>query len=91
MNEQNSLVPNAPRRLDTLEELSALPDGTVVIWHSRIDPRVPIRQAGVLDTWDEVREIRPISMQPYEFNTSLEEVELPVWVVTFDDSPAGPC
>lgn len=83
-------APQPPRRLDRVEELSTLPDGTVVIWHSGYDLSVPERQAGVLDTWDGVREIRPISLQPYESNTSLSEVEPPVWVVTFDDPPASP-
>lgn len=79
--------PPGPRgsvRLDTVGELLAYPDGTVVIWHSW-DGWEYQRQAGVLDTWDEVREIRPVTLRTVEYNTRLDEVDPPVWVVTFDD------
>lgn len=77
--------PGGLRRLETVEELSALPDGTVVVWHSWWGSEYE-RQAGVLDTdSDGGRDIRPVSVRTYEYNTSLSEVDPPVWVLTFDD------
>lgn len=83
--------PPSPReliRLDTVEELSAFPDGTVVIWHVPDGPGYE-RQAGVLDSYEGVRDIRPISVLPYESNTDLYHVRPPVWVLTFPDDPAN--
>lgn len=77
--------PAALHRLDTLAELAAQPDGTVVIWHSWYGCNYE-RQAGVLDTDRHGdREIRPVSIRMYEYNTDLHEVDPPVWVVTFND------
>lgn len=80
-----SLRPSGPtglRRVDTLTELSTLPDGTVVVWHDSYSGR----QAGVLVTdpgGD--REIQPVSIVIYESNTDLRCVTPPVWVLTFND------
>lgn len=82
--------PTGLRQLDTVEELSTFPDGTVVIWYSPNFPE-PDRQAGVLDTdtdSDGDRTIRPISVRVYESNTDLRDVTAPLWVLTFDD-PQG--
>lgn len=79
--------PTGLRQLDTVEELSTFPDGTVVIWYSPNFPE-PDRQAGVLDTdSDGDRTIRPISVRVYESNTDLRDVTAPLWVLTFDDPP----
>lgn len=81
--------PNEVVRVETVEELSSFPDGTVVVWHSREGVGYE-RQAGVLDTDpDGTREIRPVSVQAYEFNTGLHLVDPPVWVLTFDDPAAA--
>lgn len=82
--------PTDLRRLDTVEELSTLPDGTVIVWHDWWGIEYE-RQAGVLDTDPNgTREIRPVSTKTYQFSTSLFEVDPPVWVLTFDDPPATP-
>ncbi|MCA2247552.1 hypothetical protein JF729_07045 [Mycobacterium intracellulare] len=75
--------------MDTVEELSTLPDGTVVVWYDGLGTTCE-RQAGVLDTDEGIREIRPISVHIYESSTSLSEVDPPFWVLTFDDPPARP-
>lgn len=76
--------PTDLRRLSTLEQVAAMPDGTVVIWNDDRDDR----QAGVLETEDERgRVVRPISIGRYEDDWYLGAVLPPVWVVTFDDPP----
>ncbi|MUL61078.1 MULTISPECIES: hypothetical protein [unclassified Mycolicibacterium] len=81
-------LPSGPaglQRLDTLDELSAQPDGTVVVWHYWTGWDYE-RQAGVLDTNSRgEREVRPVSIRIYECNTDLVEVDPPVWVLTFND------
>lgn len=93
VNDAHAIRPSLPagptgiRLLETVEELSALPDGTVAVWHSR-DGRRYERQAGVLDTNSfGTREIRPVSLYVYESNTDLWDVTPPIWVLTFDDPP----
>lgn len=81
--------PTGLRQLDTVEELSALPDGTVVVWYSQYGVEHE-RQAGVLDTNSfGTREIRPVSIHVYESNTDLTDVTAPLWVLTFDDPLPG--
>lgn len=95
MSEANS-EPGAPtglRRLETVQELDALPDGTVVVWHHPADLNRTgtwyDRQAGVLVTVsDGTREIRPVSVFVYESNFDLRDLTAPLWVLTFDDRPA---
>lgn len=95
-NEENEVIgnprpagPTGLRRLDSVAELTGFPDGTVVIWHSWDGLRYE-RQAGVLDTaWGGERKVRPVTIHIVEFDTDLEELEPPLWVLTFDD-PAGP-
>lgn len=78
--------PTGVRRLATLDQVAALPDGTVVIWNDDHDDR----QAGVLETEDERgRVVRPISIGRYEDDWHLGAVLPPVWVVTFDDAPVA--
>lgn len=73
------------RYLETVEQLSVFPDGTVVIWNTEYG-REHERQAGVLDSdSDGERTIRPISIHVYESNTALADVTFPLWVVTFID------
>ena len=80
--------PTGMRHLQTVEELSTFPDGTVVVWYSQYG-REHERQAGVLDTVsDGTRTIRPISIHSYESNTALADVTAPLWLLTFDDPPA---
>ncbi|PBJ65960.1 hypothetical protein BB737_10120 [Mycobacterium avium subsp. hominissuis] len=74
-------------RVDTLDELAAFPDGSVIIWHCWTGWDYE-RQAGVLDTDSHGRTVRPISIRLYEYNTDLSEVDPPVWVVTFNDHGA---
>lgn len=85
-------VPGGPtglRRLETVAELSAFPDGTVVIWHSSNGLGYE-RQAGVLDTaWGGERNVRPVTIHIVEFSTDLDELEPPLWVLTFEDSPGS--
>lgn len=91
MSETNSKRrgPTGLRQLNTVEELSAFPDGTVVVWYSPIFPEHE-RQAGVLVTAsDRSREIRPISIYVYESNYDLTDVTAPLWVLTFDEAPVG--
>lgn len=80
-----TLRPSGPtdlRRVDTLEELSTMADGTVVVWHDSYSGR----QAGVLVTGLRGdREIQPVSLTIYESNTDLCLVTPPVWVLTFND------
>lgn len=76
--------PTGLRRLAKLEQVAAMPDGTVVIWNDDHDDR----QAGVLETEVERgRVVRPISIGRYEDDWYLGAVIPPVWVVTFDDPP----
>lgn len=76
--------PTGLRRLARLEQVAAMPDGTVVIWTDDHDDR----QAGVLETEDgRGRVVRPISIGRYEDDWDLNAVLPPVWVVTFDDPP----
>lgn len=76
--------PTALRRLATVEQVAAMPDGTVVIWNDDRDDR----QAGVLETEDgRARVVRPISIGRYEDDWHLGALIPPVWVVTFDDAP----
>ncbi|MGJ6127473.1 hypothetical protein QN239_33370 [Mycolicibacterium sp. Y3] len=76
--------PTGWHRLSTLEQVAAMPDGTVVIWNDLDE-----RQAGVLETEDDRgRVLRPISIEIYEHDWPLRALRLPVWVVTFDDPPA---
>ncbi|PBA08644.1 hypothetical protein CKJ70_25295 [Mycobacterium avium] len=75
--------PTGLHRLVTLEEVAAMPDGTVVIWSDQDE-----RQAGVLETEDDrERVVRPISIGIYEHDWPLGALTPPVWVVTFDDAP----
>jgi len=75
--------PTGLRRLDSLDRVAALPDGTVVIWSDD-----DARQAGVLETEDgRGRVVRPISIGRYEDDWQLGVVVPPVWVVAFDDPP----
>lgn len=76
--------PTDMRRLAALDQVAALPDGTVVIWSDD-----DVRQSGVLETEDgRGRVVRPISIGRYEDDWHLGAVVPPVWVVTFDDPPA---
>ncbi|MEW2480035.1 hypothetical protein AB0876_10630 [Mycobacterium sp. NPDC049093] len=78
--------PTGLHRLDTVAELTGFPDGTVVIWHSWNGLRYE-RQAGVLDTaWGGERKVRPVTIHIVEFDTDLDELEPPLWVLTFEDS-----
>lgn len=74
--------PTGLRRVDSLDELATLPDGTVVVWHDSFSGR----QAGLLVTGSVGnREIQPVSLAIYESNTDLSLVTPPAWVLTFND------
>jgi len=80
--------PTGMEKVETLEELLAFPDGTVVVWHDGYDQD---RQAGVLVTEDwgsRERVIQPVSIMIYERNYEVRlHVEFPVWVMTFPELP----
>lgn len=88
LGEPASGEPTGYRRLNAADELSNQPDETVVIWRSQSAYGTLQRQAGVLTTVSGgTRQIRPISVDVVERNYDVTELEPPIWVVTFDDSP----